>query len=142
MRLCLCGCGRSLEPTTKSDCVYLMGHNPDAVRHRGEKHKAYRRKWLKDNPDKRLAHVLKAKFGMSVEQYHSMRIAQNDQCAICKTTKFGGNFQRWAVDHCHSTGKIRGLLCNSCNSGIGHLGDTAAGLRAALQYLEKSEGVL
>lgn len=40
------------------------------------------------------------------------------------------------VDHCHSTGKIRGLLCSNCNRGIGLLGDTLDDLRSAVRYLE------
>jgi hypothetical protein len=41
------------------------------------------------------------------------------------------------VDHCHETGKIRGLLCHSCNTGIGKLGDNLEGLQKAVSYLER-----
>lgn len=41
------------------------------------------------------------------------------------------------IDHCHETGKIRGVLCVSCNSGIGSLGDTTKGVKQALEYLNE-----
>jgi hypothetical protein len=46
------------------------------------------------------------------------------------------------VDHCHSTGQIRGVLCCECNTGIGKLGDNAEGVRRALAYLERFEATL
>ncbi|MBK7092444.1 MAG: endonuclease VII domain-containing protein [bacterium] len=91
--------------------------------------------WRKRNPEKRLANVLKT-FGITVEQYYAMHESQNGVCAIC-----GGNSSsgRLRVDHCHSTGKVRGLLCDSCNLGLGKLGDTAKSLEKALLYLRAAE---
>jgi hypothetical protein len=42
-----------------------------------------------------------------------------------------------SLDHCHSTGRVRGLLCKRCNSGIGYLGDTRLGVQAAIAYLSR-----
>jgi hypothetical protein len=56
--------------------------------------------------------------------------AQNNLCLICYCRK------PLVVDHCHETGKVRGMLCSTCNTGIGHLKDSPAMLLSALQYLE------
>ena len=67
-------------------------------------------------------------------------IKKQGGCAICqKSTSFGGNssMQRAAVDHCHVTGKVRGILCTGCNTAIGKLGDSVEGVMRAVRYLEK-----
>lgn len=64
-------------------------------------------------------------------------------CECCgKTTSRVGSTSRMirpVVDHCHETGKIRGILCYPCNMGIGHLGDTLNNLRNAIRYLERNK---
>jgi len=80
----------------------------------------------------RLASSLK-RFGITVDEYHALLIKQNHVCAIC------GNpcsTRRWlSVDHDHETGKVRGLLCAKCNTGLGLLGDNLGALCMALDYL-------
>lgn len=93
-------------------------------------HKAWRRR----NPDKTKAVKLKYRFGLSLEEYRRMLAAQKGLCKIC-----GGHCRlgrSLAVDHCHTTGKIRGLLCTDCNIGISRLQDRPDLLRAAAAYLE------
>ena len=80
---------------------------------------------------------LRRNYGLSVEQYEEMLEAQGGVCAICQDTCKTN--QRLSVDHCHDTGKIRGLLCRACNAGIGGLGDNADNVRRALSYLEEAE---
>lgn len=135
-RVCACGCGELLPKTTPKSKPYRVGHNPETARARGEERREYVRAWRHANPDRRLQHVLKHKFGLSLERYQELRRAQQDRCAICGTTEPGGNCKRWCVDHDHSTGVVRGLLCINCNSGIGALGDTAANVRRAVNYLD------
>jgi Recombination endonuclease VII len=73
-----------------------------------------------------------------MEDYRRMLSKQNGACAICKQV-----FQETlAVDHCHTTGKVRGLLCRKCNTGLGNYGDDPGRLREAAAYLEASRGVL
>ena len=80
---------------------------------------------------------LKSKYGISYEQYLSRWALQHGRCAICK--KHSMNLKRaLAVDHCHQTRKLRGLLCGSCNRGIGLLGDSVERMEAALSYLKKA----
>ncbi|MFE3031560.1 endonuclease domain-containing protein [Streptomyces canus] len=70
------------------------------------------------------------------------RYPADNRCDICGRTPEeaspGGRFVRLALDHCHETNRLRGFLCNPCNTGLGHLGDTAERLRVALVYLAKA----
>ena len=63
-----------------------------------------------------------------------MVVEQDNKCLICAT-----EMTPPCVDHCHTTNKVRGLLCKLCNSGIGKLGDTAAAVQRAVAYLKKAE---
>lgn len=76
---------------------------------------------------------LKRKFGMTIAEYDSLLESQGGACAICKKPCPTG--RRLAVDHDHKTGAVRGLLCHSCNLGIGKLGDDPERLLAAAKYL-------
>lgn len=93
--------------------------------------------WYKDNlsraqMNQRRFH-LKKNYGVTLEQYQVRLDSQGGVCAIC-----GDRPDQWlAVDHCHSTGAIRGLLCNNCNRAIGLLGDRVDRLKAAINYLER-----
>jgi len=96
--------------------------------------------WRKANPEKaRLIgwrYELKSLYGITVEQYEAMLELQNGVCAICggiNTRKL-----KLAVDHDHDTGKVRGLLCDRCNRGIGLLRDSN-NITNALKYLEENK---
>lgn len=80
---------------------------------------------------KKLAIRLKG-FGLSAEEHRAMVKSQQGRCAICKNkpTK-----KMLSIDHCHATGRVRGLLCSDCNGGIGLLGDDPVRLESAKQYL-------
>jgi hypothetical protein len=84
----------------------------------------------------RRAYRIKYRFKISVEEYDHRLITQGNLCKICSidmtTTSKGA-----CLDHCHSTGKIRGFLCNNCNLGIGLLGDTYSRVKQAVDYLEE-----
>ena len=71
---------------------------------------------------------------MTYDRYEEMLCQQNNCCKICvKSTEIVGTLH---VDHCHSTGKVRGLLCNNCNNGIGKLADSILLLQKAINYLQ------
>lgn len=79
------------------------------------------------------------KYGLSLDDYDSMLKAQAGRCAICRREEIGGRgiLRKLAVDHCHLTGCVRGLLCNRCNAALGMVRDDASVLRAMILYLEK-----
>lgn len=74
-------------------------------------------------------------FGIPVTQYDEMLGSQSGVCAICGKPQ-AGKRSRLHVDHDHSTGKVRGLLCNTCNAGLGSFRDDSGLLHAAIKYLE------
>ena len=80
------------------------------------------------------ARQIKVQYGISIEQYNEMLKRQNGVCKICKSE----NNRRLCVDHCHKTGRIRGLLCDNCNKAMGILGDDPVRLRLCAKYLEES----
>ncbi len=82
---------------------------------------------------------LKRAFGLTVQQYDEMLVAQGGRCALCGSD-FPGGRGRFVVDHCHDTGKIRGLLCNLCNVGLGALRDSPQLLQKAIHYLGRNHG--
>jgi hypothetical protein len=82
---------------------------------------------------------LRRAYGLNYGDYEKMFADQNGLCAICGTSDTGRR-KAFHVDHCHETGKIRGLLCGNCNSGIGNLRDDIGLLNKAIKYLEGSRG--
>lgn len=81
------------------------------------------------------------KYGITVDDIIEMERNQGNRCAICggEEPRFRhGKRMSLAVDHCHETGKVRGLLCSNCNRGLGFLGDTPDSIRKALEYLEEN----
>lgn len=95
---------------------------------------AYAREWRAANPLKAKQHELQKMFGITLADYEAMLSAQGGVCAVC------GQKDEWfnlAVDHCHATGRIRGLLCSQCNRGLGLFKDRADLLDKAAQYLRR-----
>lgn len=77
------------------------------------------------------------RLGLSEQDYLSMFAQQEGKCAICRRVETG-RFAKLCVDHCHSSGRVRGLLCNRCNQALGLLGDSPETLRKATAYLDAS----
>ena len=99
------------------------------------------------HPDRRAARAgfrawkynIKVHYGMTPEDYDKLVEKQDNKCACCGSTwdeLTNHVFERWVVDHNHTTGEVRGLLCNGCNAGLGHAQDNPIRLRAMAQYLE------
>lgn len=78
---------------------------------------------------------LKQMYGLSLDDYNQMFIAQGGVCAVCLNPPVK---KRLSVDHDHQTGKVRGLLCASCNFGIGRFKDNADYLERAAMYLRRN----
>lgn len=76
------------------------------------------------------------KYGITLNQYRKMLLLQNNVCAICeKEEQIDG--RSLAVDHCHNTGKVRGLLCFKCNTMVGHIDKNEEILGKTITYLEE-----
>lgn len=84
-------------------------------------------------PEHNRRYNLKKFYGITPEEYDKILREQGGTCSICHGTETVG---RLAVDHCHSTGRVRGLLCTNCNQAIGKLKDDSQLLRNAINYLE------
>lgn len=94
----------------------------------------------KDHHKKRVEERrLERDYGLTQEDYNTMVKNQNNRCAICdKPGGFG--LEKLVIDHCHTTGKVRGLLCRLCNNSLGGFRDKIEILKSAVRYLEKNNG--
>lgn len=99
--------------------------NPDVVLDRATK-------WHKENPRKSHNSKLKYAFGITVDQYEAMLAAQGGTCAACKLPL---GKRRLAVDHCHESGAVRGLLCGACNTALGLLRECPKRMQALKDYI-------
>ena len=86
----------------------------------------------KYDPLKKRNENLKRCYGITLEEYNTLLSNQDGKCATCGTNVF-------VVDHCHDTGKVRGLLCHSCNRAMGLLGDNVSVIESMIRYLESYE---
>ena len=108
--------------------------------HKEELRERHRRRWEVDPVYRENVRAARRRFkvvyGISLEDYDVMLERQNGACAICGRKPN----ERLAVDHCHATGTVRGLLCAKCNSGLAFYQDNPERLLAAIAYLEASSG--
>lgn len=89
---------------------------------------------------------LRINFGLSETEYEQILADQHEKCAICgrttseinHLTRNGSKTKRLSVDHDHTTGQVRGLLCSNCNKGLGNFQDNPALLAVALEYLQRA----
>lgn len=114
----------SYRPTCK-DCT--VEQNLDHYHNKGGKEKQKQRSF-KNN--------LK-KYGITPETYQQLFTQQEGKCAICSSSEVSVARRSYNlfVDHDHETGKVRGLLCHHCNTGLGHFKDKTEALQKAIEYL-------
>lgn len=134
--LCECDCGNTVEVrggsltsgNTKSCGCYSADNARERLTVHGNSGK--------DNYHyHREMHLLR-KYNLPYDEYFAMIEAQDNQCAICDY-EFGQKVGDIKVDHCHATGRVRGLLCDKCNRGLGYFDDDQDRLVNASKYLEK-----
>lgn len=94
---------------------------------------ALAQKRYRDSNSKNLKRVAKL-YGITAEEYEVMFTEQGGRCAICERHQLEFR-RRLCVDHCHKTGKVRGLLCDNCNHGIGLFKDNSERMFRAIKYL-------
>ncbi len=115
-----------------------------------EQYRAYKRKYIENNREKLRQRAKQyrlknkennyqhlKKFNITKEQYMEMLEKQNHVCAICGQKDVN---KRLAVDHCHTTNIVRGLLCSACNTSLGKFKDSVELLQKAIQYLKDNNG--
>lgn len=111
------------------------------------------KKWIKENKQKvkdrkakyhiktkeyRRWYTIKLRYGLTKEEYEIILNSQNNKCAICKTEKSGHkNTDEMIVDHCHKTKKVRGLLCNRCNTLLGNVNESVEILKETIKYIKR-----
>lgn len=90
-------------------------------------------------------YIFKKKYGISIKEYNEILKTQDDKCAICNRSQIDNNIHNLTrkptflpVDHCHKTGKIRGLLCGNCNVALGLFQDNPEILLKAITYLKNN----
>jgi len=108
----------------------LYAENKEEIK---EKQNVYR-KTSRGKESQRKSHI-KYRYNLTVEEYNQLLLKQNSVCALClNPEQISGTVL--CVDHCHSTGKVRGLLCRMCNSALGKFKDDKDILKRAVEYLE------
>jgi hypothetical protein len=105
--------------------------DPERFRAKDRAFAAKRPEWIRNKN-------YRALYGITLKQWEALFKRQRRRCAICRTAK--PDARRWATDHDHRTGKVRGILCHRCNLALGWLGDSLAPVRRStariLSYLE------
>lgn len=106
-----------------------------------ERKKAKVKLYRQANQEKIKAQKIFCKYGITLEQHNEMLIAQNYVCAICNNKETArhqsGTIITLSVDHCHSTNKVRGILCSRCNTGIGKFNEDIGLFENVIKYLKK-----
>lgn len=93
------------------------------------------------NPNYERNKRLVNRYGININEYNEMLSSQEGKCLLCERHR--SEFKKaLAVDHDHNTGKVRGLLCDHCNKGIGCLQDNVTILQKAISYLQKHQSIL
>lgn len=119
------------------DKEYNLRRTPEEKERRRNKKREWLKMWRanKSPEEKRIKYLKgkKSRYGLSVEEYQRILDSQNGRCAICKNPP--SEKRELDIDHDHNTGKVRGLLCQSCNIGIGFLKDDYFLVRTAADYI-------
>ena len=116
------------------ECEAAYQRNHAASEGGREQHRQARAKWNEGNH----GYFLEYRYGITRDDYDRMLEEQGGGCAICGTSSPGGRDKVFAVDHCHDSNEVRGILCPPCNRGLGQFNDDPARLRAAAEYLERA----
>lgn len=89
--------------------------------------------WSKEHRETHPAKLRAKKYG--IDEITMSKMLEIKHCALC-----GESHSKMVIDHCHTTGKVRGVLCDPCNVGLGHFRDDIERLKNAINYLEMTSG--
>lgn len=119
-------------------CVVCAAHvSSEWAKNNVKRASARKKKWYAQNVDKQRHATVKRTYGLSQLEYQQILDNQKNACAICGCALIGNKNKQ--VDHCHKSGKIRGILCLNCNSGLGRFNDDASLLEKAIMYLKDKD---
>jgi hypothetical protein len=125
------------KPHSKENSrIYLKTDEPFQ-----ERKNRIQREHRQKRPELYKGYSLKQGYGISLETYNEMLQEQGNVCAICgkpEQVVARGRVKALAVDHDHTTGEIRGLLCQACNKALGLLQDDVSLFEKSIQYLERN----
>jgi hypothetical protein len=119
----------------------ITGRQSECRSCNGEKRWLFRSKNSERFRERSFTDKLKRNFNLTIEDYNKMVLDQNGVCKICGQPETSKVVTRLSVDHCHSTGKVRGLLCKSCNSALGQAKDNIDLLHKMIDYLKEHSQV-
>lgn len=107
-----------------------------------EKTKQALKKYYQNNLERFKNNKLINSYGITLEHYNNILYEQDGKCAICKKEEYTADPRtqkpkKLSVDHCHTTNKVRGLLCSNCNLSLGKFNDDINILFSAIKYLQK-----
>ena len=114
--------------SAKNKRKYYLAHKKEIIEKERKRYRA--------NLSKIQDYQMRYRYGIGMEEYKSILSAQGNKCAICGSTKANRKSDRMHIDHNHSTGKIRGLICSNCNTALGLVKDSIETLGRMIEYLE------
>ena len=131
-----------IDPYGPGNCSWVerrkSGKSDDQKKDRA----TYMREWRERNRERVIAQSTERRYGLSFDDHSKMILSQNNVCAICDKPETSVDnrtkmVRRLAVDHCHSSGRVRELLCSKCNKALGSVGDSVEILQKMILYIQK-----
>ena len=119
----------------KCDSEYTSKYCKDTQRHKLPHVKAHYKRYREGHKREIRYKYYERVFGITKEEFKAMVKMQKNGCAICEEPLKSNDKHSFNIDHCHDTGKVRGILCGKCNRGIGHFNNSEQLLKAAARYL-------
>ena len=105
-----------------------------------ERLKENARRYAKENPHKTRAHNVRRDYGIELDQVEEMMTSQKGCCAICKESLIRpDSAKNYSIDHSHTTGRVRGLLCGNCNTSLGLMKENREAILEMIKYLDLRE---
>lgn len=118
-----------------------MPFTPKETEDRRARRREYMRQWRASDRNRERVYKMRSRYGIGPDDYERMHAEQEGLCAICREPETArhasGATKALSVDHCHDTGRVRGLLCHRCNRVLGLLNEDRALLTAATDYLSE-----
>jgi NAD(P)H-flavin reductase len=124
-----------LERYREKRRVYMLEWQREYRKKNRDTLRAKHRASYRSNKGRVWSHHLK-KYGLTPDRYEQMIAERNGRCWVCGDPPKGRHVKRLAIDHCHKTNKVRGLLCDPCNQGLGKFQDDPKRLLMAALYLQ------